>query len=83
MGVEGRVWGVEGGVWAEVLGVEGGVWGEKESLKKTGMASGNREGVRRELRSSLRMRQGTLLKKKIKFSSCIGKFRVEQMQSHI
>jgi hypothetical protein len=31
----------------------------------------------------LRIRQDTLIKKKIKFSSYIRKFRVEQLQSHI
>jgi hypothetical protein len=33
--------------------------------------------------SDIKEEVGTLIKKKIKFSSDIGKFRVEQLQSHI
>jgi hypothetical protein len=39
--------------------------------------------VGENLRSGRHTTKATLIKKKIKFSSYIGKFRVEQLQSHI
>ncbi len=39
--------------------------------------------MKRSFVSHAKKREGTLIKKKIKFSSYVRKFRVEQLQCHI